>query len=164
MNRKLFDYIRHQFRLDLYGVHGIPHWSRVQYFGLKIGKKEKARLDVVKLFSILHDSQRAPLHHPLRGSDKNDSAHGERAVAFARDLRGEFFDLDDDGFELLCEALALHSNGLTAANVTVQTCWDADRLDLGRIGIYPDARFLCTQTAKDPAFIHRAWTMTNRPS
>jgi uncharacterized protein len=79
-------------------------------------------------------------------------------------LRGEFFDLDDDGFELLCEALALHSNGFTEADITVRTCWDADRLDLGRVGIYPDAKFLCTQTAKDPAFIHRAWSMTNRPS
>ena len=48
--------------------------------------------------------------------------------------------------------------------IKVQTCWDADRLDLGRVGIYPDAQFLCTNTAKYPAFIHRAWTMANRPS
>jgi uncharacterized protein len=56
MNRKLFEYIRHQFRLDLNGIHGIAHWSRVQYFGLKIAKQENARLDVVKLFALLHDS------------------------------------------------------------------------------------------------------------
>jgi len=58
MNRRLFEHIRHQFRLDLNDIHGIAHWSRVQYFGLKIAKKENACLDVVKLFALLHDSQR----------------------------------------------------------------------------------------------------------
>jgi uncharacterized protein len=80
---------------------------------------------------------------------------------FAHEIRGELFDLDNHGFDLLCEALAEHSNGLTEADVTVQTCWDADRLDLGRIGVYPNEKFLCTSTAKDPVFIHRAWAMTN---
>ena len=70
MNRRLFEHIRHQFRLDLYGIHGIEHWSRVQYFGLKIAKKENARPDVVKLFALLHDSQRV--------SDKYDPDHGNR--------------------------------------------------------------------------------------
>ena len=153
MNRKLFEHIRHQFRLDLNDIHGIAHWSRVQYFGLKIAKKENARLDVVKLFALLHDSQRL--------SDKYDPEHGNRAVMFAHEIRGELFDLDNHGFDLLCEALAEHSNGFTKADVTVQTCWDSDRLDLGRIGVYPNEKFLCTSTAKDPVFIHRAWAMTN---
>jgi uncharacterized protein len=45
---------------------------------------------------------------------------------------------------------------LTEADVTVQTCWDADRLDLGRIGIKPEPRFLCTAAAQDPALIEWA--------
>jgi uncharacterized protein len=39
--------------------------------------------------------------------------------------------------------------------VTVLTCWDADRLDLGRVGIRPAPRLLCTSAARDPATI--AW-------
>lgn len=37
------------------------------------------------------------------------------------------------------------------------TYWDADRLDLGRVGIRPNARYLCTEPAKDPAFITWAY-------
>jgi uncharacterized protein len=35
-----------------------------------------------------------------------------------------------------------HSEGAVHADPTVQTCWDADRLDLGRVGVMPDAKFL----------------------
>lgn len=30
----------------------------------------------------------------------------------------------------------------------VQICWDSERLDLGRIGIQPDAKYLFTDYAK----------------
>jgi len=33
------------------------------------------------------------------------------------------------------------------ADPTVQTCWDADRLDLGRVGIKPAARYLSLEAA-----------------
>ncbi len=49
------------------------------------------------------------------------------------------------------------SYGLTIEEITVLTCWDADRLDLGRVGIRPNARYLCTEPAKDPAFITWAY-------
>jgi len=38
-----------------------------------------------------------------------------------------------------------------AVNATVATCWDADRLDLGRVGIKPDARYLFSDEAKEIA-------------
>jgi uncharacterized protein len=38
-------------------------------------------------------------------------------------------------------------------DITVQTCFDADRLDLGRVGKIPDPRLLCTDAAKDPKTI-----------
>jgi len=37
----------------------------------------------------------------------------------------------------------------------VQTCWDADRLDLGRVGKMPRRDLLCTEAAKDRRVI--AW-------
>ena len=38
--------------------------------------------------------------------------------------------------------------------MTILTCWDADRLDIGRVGIRPVADKLCTNAAKDPDFIN----------
>ncbi|MBT5083254.1 MAG: hypothetical protein HOM62_22025 [Rhodospirillaceae bacterium] len=48
------------------------------------------------------------------------------------------------------------SKRLIDADITVQTCWDADRLDLGRAGIVPDPRYLCTDAAKEPRMIEWA--------
>jgi uncharacterized protein len=31
----------------------------------------------------------------------------------------------------------------------LQACWDADRLDLGRVGVTPAAHRLCTDAARD---------------
>jgi hypothetical protein len=33
-------------------------------------------------------------------------------------------------------------------DVTIQTCWDADRLDLGRVGIRPDPARMGTEAGK----------------
>ena len=57
---------------------------------------------------------------------------------------------------LLLHACRRHSDGLTEGDITVQTCWDADRLDLGRIGIRPDPNRLCTPAAKEPTVIEWA--------
>ncbi|MGE4560280.1 MAG: hypothetical protein AB7E77_08765, partial [Desulfobulbus sp.] len=38
----------------------------------------------------------------------------------------------------------------------VQTCFDADRLDLARIGKVVDPAYLCTAVARDPQTIARA--------
>ena len=40
-------------------------------------------------------------------------------------------------------------------NLTICTCWDADRLDLPRVFIEPDPLRLCTHEARDPAMIAR---------
>ena len=57
--------------------------------------------------------------------------------------------LDDARFELLFEACRLHTDGHTAGDPTLLACWDADRLDLGRVGITPDPRRLCTDAARE---------------
>ena len=99
-------------------------------------------IEVVQLFAILHDSQRV--------NEGGDPDHGPRAAAFALDLRGLLFDLPDHEFRLLHRACAGHTHERTHPNVTIQTCWDADRLDLGRVGITPHPSRLCTDAAKRP--------------
>ena len=36
-----------------------------------------------------------------------------------------------------------------AQGATAQTCWDAERLDLGRVGKTPRVEKLCTEEARD---------------
>jgi uncharacterized protein len=56
--------------------------------------------------------------------------------------------LEDNELELLTIACRWHSHGSVLDDVTVSTCWDADRLDLERIGIKPDPERLCAEAAK----------------
>ena len=41
--------------------------------------------------------------------------------------------------------MRLHSDGHTEAEPALRACWDADRLDLSRVGITPEPRYLCTE-------------------
>lgn len=128
------------YALPIVGEHGIAHWARVLENGLKIAASNGADTEVVALFALFHDSRRVNEHE--------DDGHGVRGAQFARSLRGQLVHLDDARFELLFEACALHSDGAMEGNPTVQTCWDADRLDLGRVGIQPHPQRLCTAGAR----------------
>jgi uncharacterized protein len=145
--KRLFDAIRAGYALDWDGIHGASHWARVRENGLRLAERTGARADVVELFAFLHDSRRV--------NDAIDHAHGARGAALARTLRGDAFDLDDAGMDLLLEACTAHTDGIVTEDPTVGTCWDADRLDLPRVWITPRPRLLCTAAARDPHF--REW-------
>ena len=130
------------YKMDHDGFHGFYHWMRVLQNGRQLAKVESANVKVVELFSLLHDTQRR--------NENSDPEHGMRAVQFAQTLRGSWFDVTDTEMELLNEALIHHSEGYTDGDVTVRVCWDADRLDLGRVGIEPRPDRLCTASARDP--------------
>ncbi len=133
------------FVLGSYSIHGPDHWQRVERNGLEIAKDSGADVIVVRLFAILHDSHRL--------TDSTDPEHGLRAANWAKRLRGEHFELDDDRFDLLSEACIWHDAGRVTDDPTIGTCWDADRLDLVRVGIQPLARLM--STAKGKSLIHR---------
>jgi uncharacterized protein len=148
ISRDLMALLRREFALDWQGIHGASHWSRVRVNGLRLSKVNGARLDVIELFAVLHDARRE--------NDDYDPHHGSRAADLARSLHGTHVRLDDKALELLTFACTYHSDGMVDADITVQTCWDADRLDLGRVGIRPDPDRLCTEAAKDPGTIEWA--------
>jgi uncharacterized protein len=152
--RALLRILRREFRLDWRGIHGAAHWSRVRANGLALAPLTGARADVVEAFAWLHDSQ--------RHDDGRDRAHGLRAARWAESVNDTLLFLDDDGLALLATACSDHSRGLREADITVQTCWDADRLDLVRIGIRPDPRRLCTAAAGDPALLEWAFQRSRR--
>ena len=72
----------------------------------------------------------------------HDPQHGQRAADFAHGIQGDFFHLKPSQLDTLCFAMQHHSGGEVSTNTTIQTCWDSDRLDLGRVGIKPSAQYL----------------------
>lgn len=129
--------------------HGPAHWRRVASNGRAI-IEETPEVDplVVFLFALFHDS--------MRLNDYRDPRHGARAAALARQLRGDPYDLDDARTDLLEFALVEHDNGRISDDPTVGACWDADRLQLWRIGVRPGPALLSTQAAKKPGRIRWA--------
>ena len=149
ISKDLMEAIRGGFALNLGGIHGEAHWARVCENGLALAERTGADAEIVGLFAYLHDSKRQ--------SDGWDLEHGQRAADYVRYLAGSLLHLPDEKLDLLVYACSHHSDGLTEADVTVQTCWDADRLDLGRINIRPHPRYLCTPAAKDLSMIEWAY-------
>lgn len=149
LTTELIKAIRREYLLPWRGIHGVVHWARVLENGVRLASVTGTRLDVVTLFAVFHDSRRV--------NEDNDPEHGQRGADLAAALRGKVFVLADDAFELLRTACIYHTDGRTMADVTVQTCWDADRLELGRVGIKPHPERLCTEAAKDPAVISWAY-------
>lgn len=125
------------------GIHGPPHWARVERNGLCIAAKNGADLDVVRLFSLFHDS--------MRMNDGWDPGHGARGAALAKDLRGVCFELCDARFDLLIHACTWHTDEQFNGEPTIGTCFDADRLDLGRVGILPSPDFMSTEAGREIA-------------
>ncbi len=130
------------------GIHGLLHWGRVYDNGMRVAEESGANIKVVQLFAFFHDSRRF--------NDGTDPGHGSRGAEYAKRLRGEFFEVTDDEFELLYVACRDHTDVDDSDDVTVQTCFDADRLDLFRVGIKPDPELLCTDAARRGDL--RAWS------
>jgi uncharacterized protein len=140
---------KRRFVLDLHGIHGVPHWQRVRENGLRIAKHSGANPLLVELFAYLHDC--------CREDDQSDPGHGERAADFAESLRGTLIHLGEEDFALLHHAIRDHELGLTRGDVTLLSCWDADRLDLGRVGMRPNPKYLGTDYGRREETIEWAY-------
>ncbi len=130
-----------RYALPLDGVHGLAHWARVLENGRRLAAATGADPRVVELFAIFHDA--------CRQNEGHDPGHGRRGARLAGALRGHLYELEDPAFALLVEACHTHTEGRRSAHPTVQTCWDADRLDLLRCFIVPDPRRLATAAARE---------------
>lgn len=124
-----------------HGIHGLPHWLRVERNGLELAAAEGGDPAVVSLFALFHDSRRI--------NDDADPDHGRRGARLAVDLHAEgILPVTDLQLGLLVYACENHTDVTYCVEPTVACCWDADRLDLTRIGIAPDPDLLNTETAQ----------------
>jgi uncharacterized protein len=139
-------------------VHGPAHWVRVHRFGgllaARVALPPEARA-CVDLFAWLHDIAReddeASRRHAVEGAAQIDAILPAIAAP-----------LTTDQIETIRAAILHHSDGMVAARAgeagvfdgigwpgdlvvaTVGCCWDADRLDLPRVGVQPAERFMST--------------------
>jgi uncharacterized protein len=122
--------------------HGERHWRTVGANGLWLAESlDGADRHVIFLFALLHDS--------MRENEYRDPQHGPRAAAFAGELQGSgLLGLSAEQFELLRHACAEHADGLVSSDPTVGACWDADRLDLPRVGVVPRPDLFSTDRAR----------------
>ena len=132
-----------QFLLGRESLHGPAHWRRVERNGLLLATHTGADVTVVRLFAVFHDSRRE--------NEGSDLEHGERGAKLAKKMRGKYFDLEDEAFERLIHACAWHTRQRHHTDPTIGTCYDADRLDLGRVAIIPSPEFMSTEFGREMA-------------
>ncbi len=129
-------------------IHGPEHWKRVAAAGAALaGDAPGADLLVVLLFALFHDA--------MRLGDGRDPSHGSRAANLARELLEDGRVLSAERLSVLALACERHDDGGVSGDPTIGTCWDADRLNLWRVGVEPDPTLLSTAAARFPRRI--AW-------
>lgn len=122
--------------------HGLWHWEKVEKNAVFLANETpNADKTVAQLFALVHDSKRA--------NEDEDPEHGHRAAAWAEELFSEGrLKINKSQLDVLVEACKYHNDGQTSDNPTIGVCWDADRLDLPRVGITPDPKYLSTEAGK----------------
>jgi uncharacterized protein len=88
-----------------------------------------ANFHLVILFAFFQDA--------CRLNEREVDGHVTCGAELTRHLKGKFFDATNHEMALVCYACEHHSDGMSQGDITVLTCWDADRLDLWRVGITP---------------------------
>lgn len=130
------------FKLGSRSIHGRNHWSRVADNGHAICALDSdIDATVVHHFALLHDCKRL--------DDDDDPGHGRRAAGYCKKLHSVGkLQLTQSQLRTLIIACAHHNDGQTSDDRTIGACWDADRLDLTRIGVIPDLARLSTTAGR----------------
>ena len=130
------------FRLPLHGVHGVLHWARVCRTGWNLARSTGADMDVVEVFALLHDV--------CRISEELCLQHGALSAEMIFGLGAEWNRfLSKKQVDQILFAVRYHTDGKFAPDSTVAACWDADRLDIGRVGEKVNPSFLFSDAAKE---------------
>lgn len=123
-------------------LHWIEHWKRVEKNGILLAKNNsEVNLKVVRYFAYLHDS--------CRKSDDEDLLHGKYSSKLCEKLRSTLLkDLTNQEFYQLKTACEFHTIKSYIGDITIDTCFDADRLDLTRVWIKPISEKMATKKGK----------------
>ena len=100
--------------------------------------REDINIKVVRFFAYFHDK--------CRLDDWVDLEHGVRVADMLPTIRNTILkDFTDEEVTLLEKACRYHTTEHRTGIPTVDVCFDADRLDLGRLGIVLDPKRMATE-------------------
>ena len=123
--------------------HGTSHWMRVRDNAMYLANKTNGDAQVAEYFSVLHDC--------MRENEDDYPEHGPRAAKYAEEHRC-LINLSNRQFLLLQRACSGHTfakpDNRAGTDPTLAACWDGDRLDIGRVGLTPDAKYFFSDQAK----------------
>jgi hypothetical protein len=162
MSREIIQKLESWRRFDSV-LHGPAHWARVHRFGLALGRGlelNQSAMRCIEVFSWTHDLARV--------DDGGGRVHALDGADYLYEVAPEVFPaLDPQELGVISRAIRHHSDGLTAdvawrqgllsgcdwkpETVVLVTgcCWDADRLDLLRLGRKPRADKMSTPFWED---------------
>lgn len=121
-------------------VHGITHWLRVLENGFRIAESNGANKNIIVAFAFFHDVKRQ--------CENKDPEHGLRGGHRFQQIMYKT-NLTKEEVKKVVIACSGHTNVLFHYDIDISTCWDADRLDLYRVGIVPDANYMNNDYSKE---------------
>lgn len=133
---------------EIRGIHGMEHWVKVSQLGSLLAMQSGGNPTVAFLFGLYHDCRRL--------NDGRDPEHGSRAADLMyKHYKEGSLRIEEDEASDLIYACKRHSDGLTTDDPTVGACWDADRLDLIRVGIEADINLMSTEAGRHMASLQK---------
>lgn len=120
------------------GCHDWTHVERVTKLALKIGKIERADLDVLEVAAILHDIGRRE-----EMKSKGRFCHAEKGAELAKVIL-EKLKIDKQDIDNVCHCIISHRNRNNHEPKTIEAkvLFDADKLDsIGAVGVARDFLF-----------------------
>lgn len=119
-------------------IHGISHLRRVAYLSGRYAYILKINLNDAVIAGYLHDC--------ARENDSNGNSHAYESAYLAKGIiQGN---LPVTNINKIFYTIYHHADGITTKDPFMGCIWDADRLNLLRIGIIPNEKLLSTQLAK----------------
>jgi len=136
-------------------IHGPDHWARVERNALYLARLTGGNEAIVSLFALFHDCRRV--------NDGRDPGHGRRGAEYALTLRKKLEFLSREEFDMLFYACDWHTEATHADDITAACCFDADRLDLTRLGRTINPEFLNTGPARSLVLNQRLGELAHLP-
>ena len=137
-NKDLVNLLQKESKLFHSPIHGFKHWKTVEKNGLYLSQFNDGDPKIISYFAYFHDC--------MRVNEKRDDGHGKRGGEYAIKNK-KLLNLTDEQLDTLYKACAGHTGGKNPSNDTITCCWEADRLDLRRVGSKPDLQWFYSDVA-----------------
>lgn len=119
-------------------IHGINHLRQVAYLAGRFAYSINECEETAIIGGYLHDC--------ARENDGNGNSHAHESALLATKIISKFY--PEINIERVYNAIFFHADGLITDDPFIGCIWDADRLNLVRIGIIPKVELLSTEVAK----------------